>query len=267
VLNLEPLEFAEDKKQGDGGEDEDAAYPLGSVRRIFKGKALEVHAVDAGDGQGGNRNGTEDGEDLHDFVGAVGDGREIDVEGVVEEVALGFDGVKQPGDVVVGVADVGLVIGVDDGVGIALEVERGVACVDENAAEVDEFALDGEDGLENLRGGVVEDLVFELVDAVVEVVDGRKVEIDDGVEDEREEMGGLVVAAIATGAGEGLLGGGTGGIGDGDEEVFAGEDVDGREGGHLFAGIVGVGDEAYGLEDGEGVAGPGVDFDPFVSAA
>ena len=91
----------------------------------------------------------EDGEDLHDFVGAVGDGGEVDVEGVVEEVALGFYGVEEAGDVVVGVADVGLVVGVDDGVGVALEVERGVAGVDEDAAEVDEFALDGEDALQN----------------------------------------------------------------------------------------------------------------------
>ena len=121
-----------------------------AVGGVLKGQALEVHAVDAGDGECGNRDGAEDGEDLHDLVGAVGDRGEVDVEGVVEEVALGFDRVEEAGDVVVGVADVGLVVGVDDGVGVALEVERGVAGVDEDAAEVDELALDGEDGLQNL---------------------------------------------------------------------------------------------------------------------
>ena len=99
------------------------------------------------------------------------------------------------------------------------------------------------------------------------MVDGGKVEIDDGVEDEVEEFAGVFVVAVAAGAVEGLLRGGAGGVGDGDEEVFAGEDVDGGEDGHLFAGIVGVGVEADGLEDGEGVVGCGVDLDALVYAA
>jgi hypothetical protein len=42
---------------------------------------------------------------------------------------------------------------------------------------------------------------------------------------------------------------------------------DGAEDGHLFAGVVGVGDEADGFEDGEGVVGGGVGLDAFVCAA
>ena len=99
------------------------------------------------------------------------------------------------------------------------------------------------------------------------MVDGGKVEIDDGVEDEVEELAGVLVVAVAAGAVEGLLGGGAGGVGDGDEEVFAGEDVDGGEDGHLFAGVVGVGLEADRFEDGEGVAGRGVDLDALVFGA
>ncbi len=37
--------------------------------------------------------------------------------------------------------------------------------------------------------------------------------------------------------------------------------------GHLFAGVIGVGDEADGFEDGEGVGGGGVDFDALVCRA
>ena len=122
-----------------------------AVGGVLERQAFEVHAVDAGDGERGNGDGAEDGEDLHDFVGAVGDRGEIDVEGVVEQVALGFDGVEETGDVVVGVADVGLVVGVDDGVGVALEMKRGVAGVDEDAAEIDELALDGEDAIAEFR--------------------------------------------------------------------------------------------------------------------
>ena len=168
---------------------------------------------------------------------------------------------------VVGVANVGLVVGVDDGVGVALEVERGVAGVDEDAAQIDELALDGEDGLQNLGRGIVEDLVFELVDAVVKVVDRGKVKIDDCVEDEIEELAGVLVVTVAPGAVEGLLSGGAGGVGDGDEKVFAREDVDGRESGHLFAGIVGVGLEVNRFEDGEGVVRRGVDLDALVFGA
>ena len=91
---------------------------------------------------------------------------------------------------IVDVADVGLLFGVDDGVGVALEVERGVTGVDEDAAEIDELALDGEDGLEDLGRRLLDDTVFEVVDAVVEGVDGREIEIDDGIEDEVEELAG-----------------------------------------------------------------------------
>ena len=48
-------------------------------------------------------------------------------------------GVEQADDVVVDVADEGLVVGVDDGAGVALEVEGGVAGADQDAAKVDEL--------------------------------------------------------------------------------------------------------------------------------
>ena len=185
---------------------------------VLEGQALEVHAVDTGDGKRRNRDRAEDGKNFHDLVGAVGDGGEIDVEGVVEEVALGVDGVEESSDVVVGVADVELVLGVDEGVEVALEVERDVASVDEDAAETDQLALDGEDGRKDFAGGVVEcQFVFELVDAIVEVVDGGKVEVDNGVEDEIEELAGGCCRRRRGGRARGFLGGGTGGVGDGIE--------------------------------------------------
>ena len=50
---LEPLQFAEEVEEDDGGEDGDAADPLGAIGGVLEGQALEVHAVDAGDGEGG----------------------------------------------------------------------------------------------------------------------------------------------------------------------------------------------------------------------
>jgi hypothetical protein len=63
----------------------------------------------------------------------------------------------------------GLVVCVDDGVGVAQKVERGVCGWDEDAAEVDESRLMRK--ILGFRGGIVEDLVFELIDAVAEAAD------------------------------------------------------------------------------------------------
>lgn len=142
---------------------------------------------------------------------------------------------------IVDVADIGLMFGIDERVGIALEMKRGIASIDKNAAQVDEFALDGEDRLQNLGGGTIEDLIFERVDAFVEVVDGGKVEVNDGVEDEVDETGRVVIAAVATCAGKRLLRCGTGGVGDRNEKVFPSEDIDGREEGRCSAGSSGSG--------------------------
>ena len=87
---LEPLQFAEDVEEEEGGDDGDAADPLGAVGGVLEGQALEIHAVDAGDAERRQGDGAKDCQDLHDFIGAVGDRGEIDVEGVVEEVALSF---------------------------------------------------------------------------------------------------------------------------------------------------------------------------------
>ncbi len=75
-----------------------------------EGEAFDVDAVDAADDEGGEGYGGEHGEDFHDFGGAVGGAGEVDVEGVVEQVALGFDGVEEAGEVVVEVAEVELVL-------------------------------------------------------------------------------------------------------------------------------------------------------------
>ena len=60
------------------------------------------------------------------------------------------------------------------------------------------------------------------------MVDGGKVQVDYGVEDQIEELAGVFVVAVTAGAVEGLLGSGAGRVGDRNEEVFAGEDVDGE---------------------------------------
>src|SRR5580692_8752098 len=77
----------------------------------------------------------------------------------------------------------------------------------------------------------------------------------------------MFVVTVAAGTLESLFRAGAGGVGDGDEEVFASEDVDGGEDGHLFARIFGVGDEADGFEDSESVMGGGIDLNAFCGSA
>ena len=77
----------------------------------------------------------------------------------------------------------------------------------------------------------------------------------------------MFVITVSAGALEGLLGRGAGRVGDGDEEVLAGEDVDGHEDGNGLRRIVGVRLEADGLEDSEGVVCSGVHLDALVFAA
>ena len=105
---------------------------------------------------------------------------------------------------VVGITDIELVFAVDDGVGIALQVEAGIASIDKYPAQLDQLALDGEDLVQNLGRRRIEDRVLQLIDAVVEVIDRGKVAVDDGVENQVEQTGGVLIIAIATSAFEGF---------------------------------------------------------------
>src|SRR6185437_16473814 len=102
------------------------------------------------DGEGGQGDGAEDREYLHYFVGAIGDARQVDVERVVEQIALGLHRVEQARHMIVDIADIRLVFRVDEGAGIALKVQRSVAGVDQYAAQLDQLTLNAEDSLKHL---------------------------------------------------------------------------------------------------------------------
>ncbi len=63
-----------------------------------------------------------------------------------------------------------------------------VACLGEDAAELDEGALKGEDTFEKIGFGIGEDLVFYNVDLLAVVIEHGDVGIDNGVEDAVEDL-------------------------------------------------------------------------------
>ena len=188
------------------------------MRRILKRQALQVHAVDPADRNGRQRDGAQHREHLHHLVGAVRDGRQVDVQRVVHQIALRLHRVQQAHHMVVDVADIGLVLGVDDRLRIALQVQRGVPRADQHTPQIDELALDGKDLLQGVRLGLCDHLVFQRVDAVVVVIDGRKIEVDRRIEDQVEQPRRLAVRALAPRACERIIGRGARRVGDGDKE-------------------------------------------------
>lgn len=118
--------------------------------RLFKWESLEIHPIDAGDAERGQRDRAQDGKNLHNLIRAVGHRGEVDVERVIEQITLRLYRVQQARDVVVRITHVRLLLGVDDRIRIALKVKRGVPCIDEDAAEGDEFTLNRKDALQYL---------------------------------------------------------------------------------------------------------------------
>jgi hypothetical protein len=137
-----------------------------------------------------------------------------------------------------------------------------------HTTQIDQVTLDGEDAVENLGRGRVEDRILKLVDVLVEVVDCREIVIDDGIEDEIEQARRVLVVTIAPCALKRFTcGRAVGIVDDGDEKVFARKDVDRGESRHLVSGIIGVGPQIDRLEDCEGIVRTYVDLDALVFAA
>jgi hypothetical protein len=77
----------------------------------------------------------------------------------------------------------------------------------------------------------------------------------------------VLVIPVASRALQSLFGRGTGRVGDSNEEVFTGKDIDRRKGRHLFAGVVGIGNKADRFEDCKSIVGRGVDLHALIFVA
>src|SRR2546427_9412240 len=74
--------------------------------RVAAPGEVQVHSEKAGDNYQRQRQCAVDGQHLHDFVGAIGDGGKIDIERAGQQVAMGFYQVHGAHQVVVYVAEV-----------------------------------------------------------------------------------------------------------------------------------------------------------------
>src|SRR4051794_33291620 len=101
-----------------------------------------------------------------------------------------------------------------------------VASVDQNAPEIDESALQVKNILHRFRRRVVHDLVFQVVDSVIDLIRGGKVRIDNGIEQPVKDLVGAVRRSQALAACQGLSHYARFAVRDSDTEVTADKDIE-----------------------------------------
>ena len=172
-----------------GGSDHRADHDLGAVIRLKEGQSLQVHSVNAGDDQRRKRYGAQHRQHLHHLVGAIGYARQVYVKRVVEQVAKRLYHIQQTQRVIVNVSKKWIELRLEDGAGFPLQRHAGIAEIDQHAAQLDQLALLVEEILQYRRRWIVENAVLQFVDAVIAVIDGDKVGVDNAVDDQIKKLG------------------------------------------------------------------------------
>lgn len=228
---LEPIvmfhEAVEEEDGGAGdGEDEEVGGPPGEV--IFG--EVKVHAVEAGDGDDGEAEGGEDGQDFDDAVHLHLLEVEVDLEGRGEGFAVRFGEVGDTGEVILEVTEVGGEVGVEDLGEFATDhAADDLALWRHDLAEAVDFALEGDDFVEDVAGIAEEDAAFEGGELAGEFIECGLIVIEEDVEDIVGEefwgAGGAAVFCFQDAFGDGVDGV-EGVVVVGDEEVTADEEVE-----------------------------------------
>src|ERR1700721_2672958 len=150
---------------------------------------------------------------------------------------------------VVDVAEEKVKVVIDELSGVALQVHADITGVHDNTAQLDEAALEIENPLQSFRGRLVENDVFHPVDTIIHRVDGLKVRIDDGIENQIKNAVGRSIRAGAQGSFHRFANGLTPHISHRDAEFLANEQRQGR-GLELLLGF----DKVQGLENDEEIS-------------
>ena len=128
------------------------------------------------------------GQPLHDQRQVVVHRRQVDVERAADQLAVRVELVGQPDEVVVDVAEVEDLVGVDEGEVAVRELVEDLADRCRGAADRDELALQVEQPLERLRVALLDDRVLDEVDLVAELVHEREVAVDQVVAQRPQEV-------------------------------------------------------------------------------
>ena len=145
---------------------------FGQRRLERQGLAEEVHAEEADQKRHRHEHDGDHRQRLHDVVGAVRHDREVGLERAGDEVAQTLGDVMNPHHMVVDIAKVDPVLGLDRLVGVSCQAIEHLALGAEDLLQADGRTLQAEDRFEGLRARVRDHLVLDRVHPVVEVFDG-----------------------------------------------------------------------------------------------
>ena len=107
--------------------------------------AEEIHAEEPDDERHRHEHHGDDRQRLHDVVGAVGDDREVSLQRARDQVAQALGDIVNPHHVIVEIAKIHAMLGLDRLVGIAGQPVQDLALGREDLVELDGRALDPED--------------------------------------------------------------------------------------------------------------------------
>ena len=120
---------------------------------------------------------------------------QVRLEDAGQQLALAGDLLVDAAGVIGDVAEVALELLVDRGVGAALERLERRQQRERRPVELDHLALEEVDALGRI-GGVLEDLLLDLLDVVLDPGDDRRVVVDDLVEDRPDDGAGAALEQL-----------------------------------------------------------------------
>ena len=136
-------------------------------------------------------------ERFHDVVGAVRDHREVSLDRAADQVAQAFGDIVNPHDVIVKIAKIHAMLGLDRLIRIAGQPVQHLALGRKGLVQHESRPLDPEDGPKRFRARVLDHRVLDLVDLVVKILDRQERLIDRQLEEPVQKMVRAVAQAIA----------------------------------------------------------------------
>lgn len=181
LVRRKPAEFAKNDPFHQGDKQHQAPSKGVSVLPVQLGNESEVHAVDARDEAHRHENGRQGGHDLHDAIEIVADDRKLGVEDRGEDISVEVQVLSDPQSVVIDVLEIRPGLGRKQRSVASEKGIKNVSRIDHVSAHSQKPPLKSKGVGDRISMPFI-DLLFHRVDGVFEVVRGREILVDDGVE-------------------------------------------------------------------------------------
>ena len=149
---------------------------------LSSGMCLEIHPVDAGDERQGDEDRRDDRQNLHDLVHPVGHARQVRLQHAGQDVPICFGVVDDLDDVVVDVAEKDIRRRLDKGGFLPFDPGYDFPQRPDRLPEEKHLPLQGMDGVERFLAGILDKLLFELIDPVSDVLQDDEIMIHDRIQ-------------------------------------------------------------------------------------